>query len=589
MSAENTCRMSVIFSDVAAHFTEEEWELLEGWQKELYRNVMKEIHGALTALGYAIANPEILFKIKLQEEDFITNHHNPVRKKCRSESNSRDPYVKPDILFQIKHREEPYMKERRSAERPENLSHVVFATGDPVFHPDTSLWVKQVEVPYFNDNQNSKASCTQSLDSLHNQQSTRNAKKQKKLVEPPLYLISPEYTISAPDSVLWIKQEEEAACFSVPEPDTCQSNASTVKADDAERSPCLKQKCVLQAPTPKDCKTEESLSSCMTGPGGTRFRGWPVRTLPLAEDRDCKNTKIVIKTSLSVFKDYLRTRQLLLSQVEEYDKEQLNAVLCQFYVGVRKPSGDYYARKSLISFRYGLQKHFYRLNGMDILHDSTFRNANCTLAAVLAQLKSEGKGEVQHKKPLSKEDFQKLYESCDMNTPSGLQHKVFVDLMLHLCSRGREKLREFSKDEFQICMDSRGLKYVCARRRYAPRYPTVESMADQEPRMYELKGNPRCPVLSFEKYLMKLHPGHSAFWQRPKATAPSHSTSWYCNTPVGKNTLGNYMKTLSHDYGLSKQYTNHCLRVTCNTALLDLCMRSEGYVHHRAALQGRIV
>ncbi|XP_069461376.1 zinc finger protein 684-like [Ambystoma mexicanum] len=43
------------FHDVAACFSEAEWELLQYWQKELYKNVMKEIHRAFTSLGPVIA------------------------------------------------------------------------------------------------------------------------------------------------------------------------------------------------------------------------------------------------------------------------------------------------------------------------------------------------------------------------------------------------------------------------------------------------------------------------------------------------------------------------------------------------------
>ncbi|XP_069091327.1 zinc finger protein 300-like isoform X2 [Pleurodeles waltl] len=41
--------------DVAAYFSEAEWKLLHKWQRELYKNVMKEIHKALISLGPLIA------------------------------------------------------------------------------------------------------------------------------------------------------------------------------------------------------------------------------------------------------------------------------------------------------------------------------------------------------------------------------------------------------------------------------------------------------------------------------------------------------------------------------------------------------
>lgn len=52
---------------IAVYFSDEEWELLEEWQKELYKKIMKENYEALIALGYPTVNPNILRKIKQEE------------------------------------------------------------------------------------------------------------------------------------------------------------------------------------------------------------------------------------------------------------------------------------------------------------------------------------------------------------------------------------------------------------------------------------------------------------------------------------------------------------------------------------------
>ncbi|XP_018418733.1 PREDICTED: zinc finger protein 317-like [Nanorana parkeri] len=62
---------NVTFNDVAIYFTQRDWQLLADWQKKLYQNIMKEIHGALTALGYEIANPGILVRIQQQDESYF--------------------------------------------------------------------------------------------------------------------------------------------------------------------------------------------------------------------------------------------------------------------------------------------------------------------------------------------------------------------------------------------------------------------------------------------------------------------------------------------------------------------------------------
>ncbi|XP_069511467.1 zinc finger protein 282-like isoform X2 [Ambystoma mexicanum] len=58
----------VTFIDASAYFSEEEWKLLQEWQKELYRNVMKEIHHALMSLGPLIANTVCSIRAKEKEE-----------------------------------------------------------------------------------------------------------------------------------------------------------------------------------------------------------------------------------------------------------------------------------------------------------------------------------------------------------------------------------------------------------------------------------------------------------------------------------------------------------------------------------------
>ena len=75
------------------------------------------------------------------------------------------------------------------------------------------------------------------------------------------------------------------------------------------------------------------------------------------------------------------------------------------------------------------------------------------------------------------------------------------------------------------------------------------------------------PVQHLKKYLSNLNPKLDAFYQRPKANWSFQDTHWYENAPLGKNKLGEMMKAMSVEGGLSKTYTNHCLRATCASAL----------------------
>ena len=93
-----------------------------------------------------------------------------------------------------------------------------------------------------------------------------------------------------------------------------------------------------------------------------------------------------------------------------------------------------------------------------------------------------------------------------------------------------------------------------------------------EGRMYERPNSPYCPVKTFELYLSKLNPSLSCLWQRPKVRESFSESDevWYCNAPLGKNTLATLMSSISKEIQLSYQYTNHCIRETA-VSLLDEC------------------
>ena len=66
--------------------------------------------------------------------------------------------------------------------------------------------------------------------------------------------------------------------------------------------------------------------------------------------------------------------------------------------------------------------------------------SNKVIKAMLVKLKKEGKGVVKHRDPISKLDMTKILSCLDLNTPQGLQDKVFIDIMLYFANRGRENL-----------------------------------------------------------------------------------------------------------------------------------------------------
>ena len=250
----------------------------------------------------------------------------------------------------------------------------------------------------------------------------------------------------------------------------------------------------------------------------------------------------------------------------------LGVKLRRFYGDLQQKSGDEYKRSSLVNVRAGLNRHLISPpydRKVNLMHDTAFQGANQVFYGLIRTLKQQGLDRTVHKSALTQADFKKLY-SCgilDTNNPVTLQNKVFVEVNLHFCRRGREGLRELNKDSFVKKSDSNGRTYITLGFNELEKNHQGFDKRDyqEELRMYEQDGD-QCPVKSFDLYVSKLHPECRAFFQRP-AEKFSGKETWFVNCPVGKSTLAEKMKKLSNKAGLSRVYTNHCLRASSITFL----------------------
>ncbi|XP_069095194.1 zinc finger protein 432-like isoform X1 [Pleurodeles waltl] len=110
------------FQDVVACFSEEEWKLLHDWQKDLYKNVMKGIHQALSPLGPLIASS--IFSLRGNEkQDVCCRRHQYSRRVCSDhQSTIEDVAITQTVSFTVKEEMDSSSMGHERTEREENTT-----------------------------------------------------------------------------------------------------------------------------------------------------------------------------------------------------------------------------------------------------------------------------------------------------------------------------------------------------------------------------------------------------------------------------------------------------------------------------------
>ncbi|XP_030053508.1 zinc finger protein 510-like [Microcaecilia unicolor] len=141
MSTVASDQALVSFIDVAAYFLEVEWDILGERQKELYEKVIKAIHNFLISQGYSILNPDVIFKIKYEDEKYFTQHCEWEAKENKNEPSIRFPVVTSVFSLSIKQEKNLPFLAHPESETSKQIHPP--GTGSPNVKPDILIRFKE--------------------------------------------------------------------------------------------------------------------------------------------------------------------------------------------------------------------------------------------------------------------------------------------------------------------------------------------------------------------------------------------------------------------------------------------------------------
>ena len=330
---------------------------------------------------------------------------------------------------------------------------------------------------------------------------------------------------------------------------------------------------------------ESHSTAASGGDAETEMTTLSERNLKFINDLRNPNTMRKIDQAFKRFSQWMETKEnpSSLQGILEMDPVLLDQFLGAFLIDLRgtDKSGRAfeYEPDTLSSYLRGIAKKLELAGyGHDIFKDSFFKTTRNVLASKRRSLKQQGKGNKPNRADaVSLADEEKLWELgvMGMDTPESLLNLLWFATTKLLGFRGVHETRQLRWGDFEWVMDNNGQvnHIVWTERETKTRHGNNTHRAFA-PKLWPNTEKPgRCPVRAMELYRDK-RPAHlrtadSPFYLAINYNRPKVTSVWFKGNPMGVDTIGKFMRRMSAKAGLVGRFTNHSVRRSMCTQLVQ--------------------
>ena len=266
-------------------------------------------------------------------------------------------------------------------------------------------------------------------------------------------------------------------------------------------------------------------------------------------------------------------------KIEDASKADVNRLFCAFVIDAKKGDGDNYEVNTLRSMFSFLGTYAKQIKKGDVDSDQEYQGFRDVKKAKMKVVKCDGKGNQPNKSShLTREEEERMYTTGQFGyeTPGALQRTMWWHTTVLFGHRGRQESRQMCWGDVTLKQDDKGGEYLEFQERLTKTRSggAASDSRSFAPKAWKNEENPaRCPVECYKRFAAhrpeSMTKDNSPFYLVIKHNRRHDDPVWFCNTPLGKNSLSSMMKSGCEKAGITGRKTNHSARKTCVKRALD--------------------